>query len=208
MKTIKIIFTLLVLLPVTSRATWIASQTFSGGAVPEDSPVGLVSSGNFTAASAGSSVLGVSVGLNISGGYNGNLYAYLIAPNGVRVTLMNEPGVGVDGFGASGAGMNITLQDGSVANGNIQNEVSGAILSGTYNAAGTLGTFNGSSADGSWVLFMADLASGGGTSTLNSWTLDLMVPGGGSSSVADGGSTMLLLGLAVSGTVLFKRKKP
>ena len=32
---------------------------------------------------------------------------------------------------------------------------------------------NGSVADGTWTLFFADDASGGGTSTLNSWSLGI-----------------------------------
>ena len=42
----------------------------------------------------GSVVLELTVELNISGGYNGDLYAYLVAPNGTLVVLMNQPGVG------------------------------------------------------------------------------------------------------------------
>lgn len=134
--------------------------------------------------------------------------AYLVSPNGTLVTLMNQPGVGVNGFGASGAGMNITLEDSGAANGSIQNETGGSVLSGTYNAAGSLSGFNDSAADGTWTLFFADLSSGGGTSTLNSWTLGITaVPE--PVTLALGGFTVLLLaglGLVRAGRTLFATK--
>jgi subtilisin-like proprotein convertase family protein len=69
--------------------------------------------------------------------------------------------------------MTITLQDGAGTQGSIQNVTSGSVLSGTYNAANNLASFNGSVADGNWTLYFADLSSGGGTSTLNSWFLGI-----------------------------------
>ena len=130
-------------------------------------------SGTYSQTGFNSPVLGATVGLEITGGYNGDLDAYLVAPNGTLVMLMNQPGVGVNGFGASGAGMNITLADSGSTG--IQGVTSGSVLSGTYSAAGTLGTFNNSTANGTWQLFFADLGAGGGTSTLNGWTLTLTV---------------------------------
>ncbi len=151
-------------------------ENFSGAstAIPDGNPTGVAFSGTVSDITSGFPVLGLTVSLNISGGYNGDLYAYLVAPNGTRVLLMNQPGVSVNGFGAGGAGMNITLQDGATANGSIQNETGGSVLSGSYNAAGSLVNFNGSVADGTWTLFFADLSSGGGTSTLNSWSLGIV----------------------------------
>ena len=160
-----------------ARATLYTESFTTGTAIPVGNPVGVALSETVSGIPAGLTVGGLTVGLNISGGYNGNLYAYLVAPNGTLVTLMNEPGVGVNGFGASGAGMNITLQDGVVSNpdniANIQNETSSSVLSGSYNAAGSLAGFNGSAAGGTWTLFFADLGSGGGSSELNSWSLGI-----------------------------------
>ena len=162
-----------------ARATLYTEAFSTSTAIPVGNPVGVEISETVSSSSipAGMTVLGVTVGLNISGGYNGNLFAYLVAPNGSEVTLMNMPGVSQNGFGASGAGMNITLQDGTVSNpdniANIQNETSSSVLSGSYNAAGSLSGFNGSLADGTWTLYFSDLGSGGGTSELNSWSLDI-----------------------------------
>lgn len=149
------------------------TETFSGvnKVILDGNPDGVVVYGAVSGIPSGSVVLGLTVGLNISGGYNGDLYAYLIAPNGTLVVLMNQPG---DPFGAGGAGMNITLQNGATDHGSIQNETSDSILSGTYNAAGNLANFNGSVANGTWTLFFADMVpSDEGMSTLNSWSLGI-----------------------------------
>lgn len=166
--------TLLTLLALTSARGSLCIEDFtSGGSIPEGSYIGVTFSGIVSDA-AGLTVSGLTVGLSISGGYNGYLYAYLVAPNGTRVTLMDQPGVS-DGnpFGASGAGMNVTLQDSGAVNGSIQNATSSSVLSGSYNAAGTLADFNGSAVNGTWELFFASEASGGGAGTLTSWSLDI-----------------------------------
>ena len=55
--------------------------------IPNGNPVGVTFSENITSADlpAGSVISGLSVGLDISGGYNGGLVAYLVAPNGTLV---------------------------------------------------------------------------------------------------------------------------
>jgi len=146
------------------------------GAIPDGSPAGVSFVGTYDAAPAGSTVSSLTVSLNISGGFNGDLYAYLVSPNGTLVMLMNQPGVTLNGFGASGAGMNITLTDSTTDpnyHGSIQNVTSGSYLTGNYNAAGSLVNFNGSQADGNWTLFFADLANGGGTSLVEGWSLNI-----------------------------------
>ena len=173
----KMFLTIMCLLTATwARAVLTVSQTFSPGVtIPAGNPVGVAVSGNFTAASAGDRVLGISVGLNISGGYNGSLYAYLVAPNGTLVTLMNQPGASVDWFGAESSGMNITLSD--TGGSSIQNVTGGygTTLTGTYQADQTLGTFGNSSANGIWTIYFASQESGGGNAVLNSYTLNIEI---------------------------------
>ena len=173
----KTTFAILLLLAATgARATLIVSQTFSPGAtIPSGNPAGVAEAGNFTAAGAGDQVLSITVGLNISGGYNGNLYAYLVAPNGRLVTLMNQPGVGVDGFGAASSGMNITLSDASSTSIQSLTGGYGTSLSGTYQADQALASFGSSSANGTWEIYFANLRSGGGDPVLNSFTLNIEV---------------------------------
>lgn len=177
-KAMKTILTSILLLTATwASASLVVTQTFSGGAIPDGNPDGVLFSGTFNQANSGDHVLGATVSLNISGGYNGDLFAYLVAPNGTLVMLLNQPGT--DGFGAGGAGLNILLQDGASDHGSIQSAGDG-YLTGSYNAAGSLSAFGtagspGGDANGTWHLFFADLSSGGGTATLDSWSLSLTV---------------------------------
>ena len=144
------------------------------GNIPDGSPVGVSFTGNYDQAAPGATVSGLTVDLSISGGYNGNLYAYLVAPNGTMVLLLNQPGATIGNpFGYAGSGLNVTLSD--TAAGSIQTtpETSGSTFSGNYQAAGTLANFNGSVADGNWTLFFADETAGGGQAILNGWSLNI-----------------------------------
>ncbi len=145
--------------------------------IPNGNPVGVTFSETVSSADlpAGSVISDLTVGLNVSGGYNGGLVAYLVSPNGTLVSLLNQPGVsGSNPFGYGGSGLNITLADGNTS---IQSasETPGVVFTGTYGAAGTLSSVNGSVADGDWTLYFANLASGtgSGNSELVSWTLNL-----------------------------------
>ena len=132
------------------------------------------------------------VRLNISGGYNGDLYAYLSFGN-VLVPLLNRVGVGdSDAFGYSDAGMNVTFSDGGVGNhGDIHSYGGSGAPSGLYTPDGrTIGplsapgsfdtatrvdfsVYSNLNPNGVWTLFLADVSGGGGTSRLNSWELDI-----------------------------------
>ncbi len=155
------------------------SESFTvNSAIPDGNPVGAVFTGAVSDAPGGSTVGSLSVTLNITGGYNGDLYAYLVAPSGSMVVLMNQPGVTTGNpFGFSGSGFNITLSD-TGTDGNIQtfSETPGGVVTGSFTAAGTVANLNGSSIDGTWTLFFADESSGGGTSVLNSWSLGITTP--------------------------------
>ena len=167
-----------VLAAFLAEATIVDTQSFSGGSIPVGSPVGTVFTGDFTAAATGNQDLGITVNLSVSGGYNGNLYAYLVAPNGTLVLLLDRPGVAATGnpMGYAGSGFNnITLSDAGTPNIQTTWETPGAQVAGTYHADETLGTFNSSSANGNWELFFADLTRGGGTSTVTGWSLNITV---------------------------------
>ena len=115
----------------------------------------------------------MTVNLLFAGGYNGDLYVSLYAPDGTFAVLLNQPGVAVNGFGAAGAGMNITLADGGTNL--IQNETSATSLTGTYQAADLLAVFQGVPANGKWVLYCANLGIGDGPTTLVSWGVNVTV---------------------------------
>ncbi len=158
------------------------SVSYSTGAItentviPNGNPVGVTFNVDITAGESGipaSDVIsGLTVGLDISGGYNGGLVAYLVAPNGTLVELLNQPGSGSSPFGYAGSGLSVTLADGSPG---IQttSETAGVQFTGTYGAAGSLSSVNGSVADGDWTLFFANLGSGGSSGELLDFTLNL-----------------------------------
>jgi hypothetical protein len=146
-------------------------------------------------------ITGLTVGLNMSGGYNGDLYAYLVAPNGTLVVLLNQPGTSV--FGAPGSGFSNFYLNDAATDGNTQtaNETAGVQFSGTYQAAGNLVDFNGGGANGTWTLYFADRSNGGGTSTLNGWSLDI-------EAVPEPVNLALGIFGLISGIVFLVRRKP
>jgi hypothetical protein len=147
--------------------------------IPVGNPLGITST--ITESGLASSPIKVTVGLDITGGYNGALYGYL-SYDGMIVSLLNRPGVtSHNPLGALGSGLNVTLSDGAgYQNINTASETPGVQFGGgaTYNAAGgsaAFGTaFNGTiNPDGTWTLFLANLSSGSGQSELVSWSLGI-----------------------------------
>jgi hypothetical protein len=136
----------------------------------------------------------VRVRLNLSGGYNGDLYGYL-SYNGVLVPLMNRVGVGSsDPFGYGDGGLNVTFQDGAANNIHFYQSVGGYSITGgaswqpdgrtvdpiagvpaDFDLPGTvtLGNFSAMDPNGDWTLVFADVVGGGGSPTVASWGLDI-----------------------------------
>jgi len=160
---------------VLGAGTALGNYSFSVNQnIPDGNPVGLASVGTISGLADDGTIADVSVGLNISGGYNGDLYGYLEAPNGATVVLMNQPGVtGGNPFGYGGSGFDITLSDAGSAT--LQNtpETPGAVVTGTYQPVGSFSTLTGLNGDGNWTLFVADMSDGGGQAVLNNWSLDV-----------------------------------
>jgi subtilisin-like proprotein convertase family protein len=200
-------------------------QTFNtgfanGGVIPDGSFTGWSDTRTLSGAPAGT-ITDISVSLNISGGWNGDLYAYLVHDSGFSV-LLNRVGVTANGSPGYGtAGMNVTLNDAAVL-GNIHSvlaPVSGGIYQpdgrnvnpltpgsvlGSTTPTALLSSFNGlSSAGGSWTLFIADV-SGGDVSTVTSWGLDIAsVPE--PASLVEGSVAVLFLGGVIG---LYRLKGP
>ena len=133
-------------------------------------------------------VLDVDVKLNISGGYNGDLYVYLTHSSGFSVLLNRAGRTSGNAFGYGDAGFNITLNDsaatdihnyggngGAQLTGNWQPDarnVDPATVTDASSRSAFLSAFNSLDPNGTWTLFVADV-SGGDQSTLVSWELDI-----------------------------------
>jgi subtilisin-like proprotein convertase family protein len=167
-------------------------------AIPDGNPVGATFSD--TVSGSAGSIENVDVNLDISGGYNGDLYGYLVYNDGGSSTmsvLLNRVGATASNpAGYSDSGMDVTLSGVGVNDIHLYQNFSTSYngsgqLTGTYAADGRavdpstatssapqtagLTVFNGlSSANGTWTLFLADM-SVGGQSTLVSWGMDISV---------------------------------
>jgi hypothetical protein len=163
---------------------------------------------------AQTSITDVSVTLNITGGFNGDLYAYL-SHDGVLVPLLNRAGVTAtapsSAFGYTDAGYNITLSASAANDVHFYTRSSPTITGGqltgpwqpdgraidpllaaaSFDAASrtSLGAFNTHDPNGNWTLFIADLSVGGGQSQVASWQLDI-------AAVPEPGQWGLVMGMA------------
>jgi len=186
--------------------------------VPDANPTGLAVSQSLSAVPG--TITNVTVTLDITGGFNGDLYAYLVDPNGNISILLNRVGVTAVGgnnyFGYGNTGFNVVLSE--AGSSNIHNYQSGSYsvngggqLTGTwlpdgrnilpnsapsvFDSASTsadLSVFNNMVPNGTWTLFIADL-SAGGTSTLVSWGLTVVtVPEPQTWAMVTGGLVTLL----------------
>ncbi len=173
---------------ISASATLYTYTASPGFSIPDDGSLNsfdIVVSGN-----PDNSISDVNVLLEFDGGYNADLYGYLVF-NSTTVVLLNRIGItSGNAFGNSGAGMNVTLSDDGTGS-DIHLATSG-VLSGTYESDGRaisplssgstfsstarqnsdnpLGLFNGSNPNGTWTLFLADM-SGEAQSELVSWGL-------------------------------------
>ena len=132
-------------------------------------------------------ITNLTVDLNIAGGWNGDLYAYLSHGSGFSV-LLNRPGsTGANPGGSGVSGLNVSLADSYLTDIHtaLNNPLTGNFAPdgrsvNPYNALDTdprtamLGSFNGIDPNGSWTLFFADV-SPPSVSTLQSWTVNIGV---------------------------------
>ena len=150
-----------------------ASGFANGGVIPDGNPSGWSDTRAVSIPQTG--ITDVNVRLTLSGGYNGDLYGYLVFNGGFAV-LLNRVGTGSGSepqfsYGFSTAGLNNVRLDDS-ASPNIHT-VANPAANGTYASdGGTLASFNGLDPNGSWTLFFADLSAGDQT-TLTSWSLEI-----------------------------------
>jgi hypothetical protein len=198
--------------------TWNSGFSNSGN-IPDGNLSGWSDSRTIAGYSSGGGY-NLSVTLQLSGGFDGDLYAYLSHGTGF-VILFNRMGVGtaspLNALGSPASGMNVTFSDGA-SNGDIHLYTGTTQLSGPWQADGRdlspisspslfqgaarenggnpLGSFSGLDPNGDWTLFVADVSSGGGTAQITSWGLALTpqpVPEPSVLSLAGMGAGTLLL---------------
>jgi subtilisin-like proprotein convertase family protein len=153
------------------------SDSFANGAVVPDNDLnGWVDSRVITDAS-GLTVGSVEVSLNLSGGINGDIYAYLWH-DGIMSILLDRVGTPANaGYGYLDTGFNVTLSDAatySIHNYQDYDPIyNNGSVTGTWQPDGSgLSVFQGTGLDGTWSLFLADESSGG-VMTVNSWGLNI-----------------------------------
>lgn len=147
------------------------------------------------------------VQLEVSGGWSGDLYAYLWH-NGIISVLVNRPGrSAILPDGSPAAGMNLTLSDLAA----VDLHLASGVLTGTFQPDGRhihplsafdttprnspLSAFTNNAPNGDWRLFIADVASGE-QATLVRWSISMTgqaVPEPSSALLVIMGAATLLL---------------
>ncbi len=177
-------------------------QRSEGLAIPDANPAGLTST-NIISNIPGN-IQSISVTLDITGGFNGDLYAYIVFDDGFAVLLNRIGKSDTSPFGADSSGMTITLSDSSATDVHLSLDTGGSLLTGIWQPDGRntspqtvlttdprnamLSTFNNKSPNGTWTLFVADLASGY-QANLQSWEVTVVADTG---SVPEPGSLSIL----------------
>ncbi len=171
---------------LTAPAATVVSQTFMvATAVPDNSIVGLADTR--TLASGITQITEVTLEALFSGGWNGDLYAYLAHGSGFCV-LLNRPGRTASlRAGSPSSGLAVLFADSAAADIHTAIPNTGPVT-GTYQPdaremfptqtvstsprTAYLASFAGIPASGEWTLFVADMSLGS-TTVLESWTLTI-----------------------------------
>ena len=131
----------------------------------------------------------VNVSLDITGGWNGDLFAYLSFGTGYAVLLNRVGKDNTDPYGYGDAGFNIALSDSAATDIHLYGGNGGDLLTGTWQPDGRetdpmlavssdprtamLSSFDNLDPNGTWTLFVEDAATGY-QSTLVSWSIEIV----------------------------------
>lgn len=157
-----------------------------GTTVPDNNPVGIADTRNIIF-DPNAVITGLEVRLNLTGGWNGDLYASLVHDSGFTV-LLNRPGnTALNPGGSASSGMNVTFLDSATTDihtgipnsgfvtGTWQPDARTAdpsVVTDASSRSAFLSSFNESSVQGNWTLFLADNAASD-TSILTGWGLTI-----------------------------------
>lgn len=204
-----VLFLLLLTISANAAGTLLDRTFVVSTTIPDNNIIGLADTRAVT--SAITSITTLEVAVTLTGGWNGDLYAYLSHAGGFSI-LLNRPGRSLsfpDGSGSSG--MDVLFTDAAVLDLHTSIPATGPVA-GIYqpdarnvDPAGVLdtsprtaflGSFTGLDPNGDWTLFLAD-TSPGSTAVLQSWGLKI-------SGVPEPSSGLLVLGGAL---LLLKRRR-
>ncbi|MEI7534588.1 MAG: hypothetical protein WCK57_09475 [Verrucomicrobiae bacterium] len=159
------------------EGTAVSGGTAAGGTpftqtIADGNPGGTWNS--ITVSGLGNSLSAISVTLNVTGGNNSGLYAYLTY-NGTLAVLLNRPGVtSTTPFGDTIAGLTTTLTGTALYSSESPLASYTAFTTpGTSTSLNDVSIYGGKDPNGVWTLFFADVSAGGGNATLNGWSLDI-----------------------------------
>ncbi len=144
------------------------SATGTGGAIPDNNPVGLTTTLDVT---DDFDITDLNVNLDITHTWIGDLAVTLTAPDGTTMAaIMDRPGVPATVVGCNNAdpAINIDLDDEAVDT--VEDSCPEPYV-GSFIPNEALSAFNGISTLGTWTLEITDSAAGD-TGTLNGWTLN------------------------------------
>lgn len=167
-------------------ATNVFQQT-ENALIPDANPTGFYSLN--TVSGLAGPIQSVEVSVDITGGFNGDLYAYLAFSDGFSVLLNRVGKSNSDAFGYDDSGCHLTFSDSAATDIHLYGGNGGAPLTGIWQPDGRemdpqlvvgtdprtafLGSFNNLDPNGTWTLFVADMATGY-QSTLVDWSLTII----------------------------------
>ena len=176
--------TFLAFFPFAARAATTVSQTYDlHTTIPDNTGIGLSNTQTFAAPIY--VISEVNVQLTLSGGWTGDLYAYLTHDSGFAV-LLNRPGRSLaEPLGSGTIDLSVIFADSAADDIHTGIPTTDAV-GGTYQPdartidpdyaldssprSAFLATFHDLDANGEWTLYVADVATGD-TMTLDSWSL-------------------------------------
>ena len=194
-------------------------------AIPDGDLAGTLVRINVSGVPVGQGIRDLNVTLSVDGtvGFNGDLYAYLTkTDNAAFSILLNRPGRTQSNiFGSAGAGLQRLVFDDEASNGDIRDYetvigesaifglpwtgswqpdgrlVDPSLVTGTEARSAMLNQFDGIDPNGEWLLFLADV-SPGGLVTLTDWALEFELD-----ATVSPFSGVASDGLVAGGTVFF-----
>ena len=203
----------------SARAASIMENYSFGGlalGIPDGNPSGLADTHSVSGSQI-TQIESVTVTIDLSGSFNGDIYAYLTNGSDISILLNRAGSASGNSFGYDHDGFNITFDDLAATNvhsyGSEVTPAIGSPLTGSWQPDGrlsdpnlvldtdtptaSLSSFVGGDLNGGWTLFVADLSSGD-NHVLESWSLQVV-------GVPEPSS--VLLGLMGVGSLVLRRRR-